>query len=100
MMEQIIHADIFFFVSTIALVCVTAGVIVIIVYVIGIVRDVRTITRRIGKESEAIVRDIHALRTKLNLKWSSLYQIARFFMSAPKKNRARSGRKRAADTEE
>ncbi len=96
-MEQLIHADIFFFVSTIALVCITAGVVVVLVYAIRILRDVRDITRRIGKESEAIAHDIEMLRIKVKEKGSAFFHLVSLFLPSVAKRRARAGRKKKAE---
>src|SRR6185369_15127233 len=46
-MQDIIHADIFFFITSIAVVIFTIIAAIVGMYMIGIMRDVRQITRRV-----------------------------------------------------
>ena len=64
-METLIHADIFFFVTTIAVLMVTAVFVVVMIYAVRILRDVQHIIRRIREESDFIMEDIEELRTRL-----------------------------------
>jgi hypothetical protein len=64
-MQSIIHADIFFFIASIAAVVFTIVAAIAGIYVIGIVRDVKEVTRRVrsgveqvSESAEALVEDI------------------------------------------
>lgn len=61
-MDTIIHADIFFFVSTIALVVITLGLIVALVYIIKILRTISNVSEKVKDESDEILADIKNLR--------------------------------------
>ncbi len=61
-MNDILHANIFFIITAVAVVVLALFWIVILWYVIGIVREVRAVARRINKASEDIERDFGALR--------------------------------------
>jgi uncharacterized protein YoxC len=61
-METLIHADIFFFVTTIAVVVVAMGLIWALVYIITILRDMRTLAGKLKNEGEEIIDDVHKLR--------------------------------------
>ena len=61
-MQTLVHADIFFFISTIALVVLSIGVGIGLYYAVSIVRDVREVTTRIKKASGDLERDLDALR--------------------------------------
>jgi hypothetical protein len=61
-MNDILHANIFFIITAFAVVVLTIFWIVILWYVIGIVREVRTIARRLSKASENIEKDLNELR--------------------------------------
>lgn len=61
-MDTLIHADVFFFVTAIAVVVVGFVLAVGGVYLILILRDLRYIIGRAREESDQIVQDIHDLR--------------------------------------
>lgn len=61
-METLIHADIFFFVSTIALGLVTVGLIIALIYIIKILRTVSRVSEKVKDESDEIIADIKNLR--------------------------------------
>jgi hypothetical protein len=61
-MTELVHADIFFFVTTIVVVLLGIGGCIVLYYVVGILRNVRAITGKIEKASGALERDFAALR--------------------------------------
>jgi uncharacterized protein YoxC len=61
-METLIHADIFFFVSTIALILISLGVIIAIIYVIKILHNIFHVSEKVKEGSDEILSDIHTLR--------------------------------------
>jgi len=87
--ESFIHADIFFFISTIALVLISIGIVVVLVYVIKILRNVGEISDKIKTESGEIVADLKKLRASLRdegVKWKHVTDLIRtFFMRKSKK---------------
>jgi hypothetical protein len=66
--DTLIHADIFFFISTIALVVIAIGMCIALFYVIGILRNTRDISESVKEESKEFVHDIHALRNGVKKK--------------------------------
>ena len=64
-MESLIHADIFFFISTIALVIIALGVIVALIYIIKILSRVSSLSKKVKEEGEGIITDINGLRTNI-----------------------------------
>ena len=56
-MDTLIHADIFFFVSTICFVVLTGLLVVMFTYVIGILRRIRAVSDKIGDNVEHISED-------------------------------------------
>ncbi len=88
-MTSLIHADIFFFISTIALVIISIGLGIVIFYVIKILRNVRDVTDLIKTESHEIVSDIRLLRKNLRdegMKWKHVIDLVRnFFVRTEKK---------------
>lgn len=81
--ESLIHADIFFFISTIALILITAGIVIASVYVIRTLSDARQIMARWKEENEHIIRDVRDLRVAVRgegVKWKFIAdKIASFF---------------------
>jgi len=64
-METLIHADIFFFITSIAVVLATLSIGVISFYVVRILRDVKDITEEARREVRHIVSDVSELREDL-----------------------------------
>lgn len=91
--ESLIHADIFFFVSTVALVVLSIGFGIALFYVIRIVRGAGEITEKIKAESGEIVADSRRLRAALRdegVKWGHVIGLVRgFFTSQPEKRPVR-----------
>lgn len=82
MSTSFIHADIFFFVSTIALMAIAAGIIWALVYVIGILKNVRDVTDRAKVEWGEIILDARKLRAALRdegVKWKHVVDLVRTF---------------------
>ncbi len=85
-MESLIHADIFFFISTIALVVLSIGVLIVIIYLIRILHNVREVSQRVREEGDEIVGDIRSFRMALReegLKWKIVVGLIRGFFTAP-----------------
>ncbi|HEY0908153.1 MAG TPA: hypothetical protein VGE35_02275 [Candidatus Paceibacterota bacterium] len=82
--ESLIHADIFFFISTIALVLISIGIAIALFYAIRILRDASEVSEKIRTESGEIVSDLKKLRANLRdegIKWKHVVGLVRtFFM--------------------
>ncbi len=61
-MSEVVHADIFFFITAVAVVVLAAIFAVVLVYVVFIVRDVQAIVARLRRASESLESDLNALR--------------------------------------
>jgi hypothetical protein len=61
-MEQFVKADIFFFITTLAVVVTSIVLTIAFVFIIQILRDVRYITKRIRKETDGLLEDVHDAR--------------------------------------
>ncbi|MBI5134194.1 MAG: hypothetical protein HZA81_02295 [Candidatus Taylorbacteria bacterium] len=80
--ESLIHADIFFFISTVALVLISIAIVVASVYVIKILRNVKEVTDKMNAESSEIISDLKKLRANLRdegVKWKHVADLARNF---------------------
>lgn len=61
-MDTLIQADIFFFITSIAIVIVTIAILTALFFAIQILRDVRYTSKRIREEADRIVSDVSGLR--------------------------------------
>jgi uncharacterized protein YoxC len=64
-MDTLIHADIFFFVTTIAVVIITLLFIVLLIYLIQAIRRVRDIAEQVRDETILFREDVHQLRDQV-----------------------------------
>ena len=64
-METLIHADIFFFVTTIVVVVIALVVLIALIYLILILRDIRDLSRIIRHEGAEIAEDVATIRQEL-----------------------------------
>ena len=61
-MDTLVQADLFFFITSIAIVLVTIGILMALFFFIQILRDVRYTSRRIREETDRIVSDVDNLK--------------------------------------
>ena len=92
-MTSIMKADIFFFVTTVAVVCVSAAVIVIAVYLARILKRMFIISEKAMEEMNNIVADIRELRGAIREEGTKLKSISEVLMRFAPKNRAPSAKK-------
>jgi len=78
-MDTLIHADIFFFVTTIAVVIVTVLFTVVLIYLIRVLRQVEEIGKEIKAETVLVREDIKGLRTSVQKEGIKLQAFAEFF---------------------
>jgi hypothetical protein len=101
--ESLIHADVFFFISTIALVVLSIGSGIALFYVIRILRDAGDVAEKIKAESGEIVADSKRLREALRdegVKWGHIIGLVRgFFMRQPERRPARKAKAKVESTE-
>jgi hypothetical protein len=64
-METLLKADIFFFITSVAVILLTVGAIVALYYVIRILQSVRNISERVEEGSKVLGEDLDELRFKL-----------------------------------
>jgi hypothetical protein len=65
MNSSIIHADIFFYVTTISVVILTALLIVLFYYIVKIARHLERTALRLREESERIIEDVSMIRESI-----------------------------------
>lgn len=99
--DSLIHADIFFFISSIALVIISIGITVLLIYLIGIVKNVRDISEKVKAESGELIKDIKDLRVSLRqegIKWRHVADMIRhFFSHKEEKKRSKSSEPKKKD---
>lgn len=74
-MNSLIHADIFFFVTTIFIVIISIAVIIITVYLTGILSDIRYMAKEWRKENEFFIKDARNFRDAVRdegVKWKQI----------------------------
>jgi Na+-transporting NADH:ubiquinone oxidoreductase subunit NqrC len=64
-MQTLIHADIFFFITTIAVIVVALVAVIVLIYTVFILKDIRDLSRTIKKEGEEIIQDVHVFREEV-----------------------------------
>jgi len=82
--QSFIQADIFFFVSTIALVIISIGIVVALFYLIKVLRNAREISEVVKEEGKAIISDVRRARFTLHAegsKWGGFLSSIRDFIS-------------------
>jgi len=90
-MNELVQADIFFFITSIAVILVAGLFATLLVYLIKVLRDAKDISHRIKQEMVAIADDLTDLRANLRehgTKLSSLADIIKD-LSAKKTSRPR-----------
>ncbi len=79
-METLIHADIFFFISTIAIVFFVIGFIIFTVYFVHILNDLKHISSTMRKEGDKLAEDVDVLREKAKEEGVKIKSILDFFL--------------------
>ena len=59
------HADIFFFVTTIAVVFISILAVIALYYAIRILKDIDEVSKKAKVEANEIIDDMHVLRSKI-----------------------------------
>jgi predicted membrane protein len=67
-MSTLIHADIFFFITTIAVILITLAMVVALIYVIFILRNIFRLSKTVEDETHRIISDVEELRSDVKKK--------------------------------
>ncbi len=92
-MTTLVHADIFFFVTTIAVIVVAAALTVALVYFIKVLRDVRAVSKAVKEEADLIREDIRAARENVKNEGFRLKHLISFFSRFQEKKQGRNNKK-------
>ncbi|MDD5165283.1 MAG: hypothetical protein PHG25_01970 [Candidatus Pacebacteria bacterium] len=75
-MQTLIHADIFFFISTIALVIISIGIVIALIFIILILKNLHRLSETVRTEAGHIAEDIDAMRAKAKgFSWGIAFKI-------------------------
>lgn len=80
-MNQLIQADIFFFLTSVAVILITVLVVVLLIYLVLIIRDFRGVSRKIKEETELIAMDINVAREHIRKEGADIKSIFDYFKS-------------------
>ena len=80
-MDTLIHADIFFFVTTIAVIVVTIAFTVALVYLIKVLMDIKEISEQVRQETVLFREDLQGLRSEIKQKGFQVKSFVSFFQN-------------------
>jgi hypothetical protein len=78
-MQEFLKMDVFFVVTTFAVVLVSVGLVVVLIYVIRILKDMKILSTKAKDEGERILEDVSAFREETEKKGASLSKLFSFF---------------------
>jgi cell division protein FtsX len=97
-MDTLIHADIFFFVTTIAVVVVTLLLAIVLIYLIKVLNRIKDIAEQVREETILFREDIHELRDSVKnetFKLKNLFSIVQRFIPFMSKQKEKSNSKKS-----
>ena len=94
-MDKLVHADIFFFITTCAIVLLTIIFAVVLVYGIFVAKNVLYIVKKIKEESDNISGDIAHARQKIREQGMKVASYVAFFKSLVNFGSERKSKKKA-----
>lgn len=83
-MSEIVHADIFFFITAIAVVVISVGAAIALYYAIVILRDVKAVAKKVRKASDELEKDFEDLRVNIKdegVRVKSVFDLALRFIA-------------------
>ena len=99
-MDKLVHADIFFFITTCAIVLLTIIFAIALVYGIFIAKNVHYVVKKIKEESDNISGDIAHARQKMREQGAKVASYVAFFKSLVSFGSERKAKKKSAKKEE
>ncbi|HVO28743.1 MAG TPA: hypothetical protein VMT81_02050 [Candidatus Paceibacterota bacterium] len=92
-MDTLIHADIFFFVTTIAVIVVALLVAIVLIYLIKVLNRIKDIAEQVREETILFREDIHGLRDSVRREGFKFRSLLGFFSSLVPKHQAKRSKK-------
>ena len=79
-MAELVHADVFFFITTIAVIVVSLEFALVLLYVLIILNDVRVVSKKVRMASDELERDFEILRASVTSQSVRVKTIIRVLM--------------------
>lgn len=89
-MNEVLHANIFFIITSVAVIVFTLLLCFALYHVVKILQSIRRIVDRIDASSEMIVEDVEQLRSYV-LEGSLVSQLVSFFMGRARRSKGKRG---------
>ncbi len=99
-MEGMLKSDIFFFVTTIAVVVISIGLLIAVFYLIKILKDIRHISDKVKEESDEIIKDVKSLREGVKKEGLRFKDVSLFFINLFRSKKKSGGNKRKKKKDE
>ncbi len=93
-MENLVKADIFFFITSVAVFVSIIGMGIIMFYIIRILKDMKHISKKVSEEGDNIIGDVEYLREAAKSEGMKIKNIAGFFISLFTRRRKKEKAKR------
>ena len=91
-MEQLIHADVFFFVTTIAVAILSIATLIALIYLIIILRNLKEFSKRAKEEGIAVIDDVTSVRHFVRDKSHTLRSLFKLLSLVHRKGRKGKGK--------
>lgn len=92
-MDTLVHADIFFFVTTIAVIVVGAALTVALIYLAKVLSDIRKITGEVREETGLFRKDLGDLRNEVRRSGFRVQQFLDLFRKAARRRKTTRSKK-------
>lgn len=102
-MSDLVHADIFFFITSISVIVLSLLVAVALFYVVKILRDIQAISAKIRKASDELEQDFESLRSAVKgegVRVKTIFDLFLEFIIAKFRGGSRRKAKKAQEKEE
>lgn len=96
-MEQLIHADVFFFVTTIAIIILSIPVLIALIYLIVILRNLKDFSKRAKEEGIAVLDGVTSVRHFVKNKSHTIGSLLSLFSLVHRAGRKRRGKKESSE---
>jgi hypothetical protein len=94
-MNPIIQANIFFFITSVAVVLISLLVIVLLIYLVLVLKDFRGVSKKVKQETDLIAMDINDARTHIREKGAAMSSLFDFFKDLAGKPKSHTKKKQS-----
>jgi len=78
-MIELAKSDIFFIITTVAVIVLSSIIATLLVYLFIVIRDVKKVVERVKEESGEILEDVKTLRLKIRAEGTAISRASAFF---------------------